>query len=343
MLKLFSSPMKMGVLLIPLCIFLSFLNPTQAEEKTVHVDELTKAADFLAAGQYEQAFPEYLRVAEHTQNPLAQFSLALFFQNGWGRPPDMVAACEWYTKAAEGGIPVAQHQVAECLVHGLHRPADAVEAALWYTKAAEHGHHPSLCSLAQLYMTGTGVIKDPAKALNLCQQSAQLGNRPAQLQLARWYKNGETTIQDIDAAFFWFQQAANQQEPEAQYELGKMLREGLGSPPDVLTAREWFETAASQGYVPAYFPTGDLYFHAQPDPQTNKLTAEDLAKAYLWLSATTRRSQREDELEKSRVWLSQINVIMPESWRPALDAKIAEHLHTYATAQEPPDRLKPKN
>jgi len=132
-----------------------------------------------------------------------------------------------------------------------------------------------------------------------------------------------------------FQQAAKQQAPEAQYQLGIMVREGLGTEPNDAKARAWFELAASQGFVPAYFPTGDLYFHAPPDPHTNKLHANDLAKAYLWLSATTKRSENATDLEKSRMWLSKFNALMPENWKPSLDAKVDEHLDKYATLEEP--------
>ena len=68
----------------------------------------------------------------------------------------------------------------------------------------------------------------------------------------------------------------------------KILRDGLGQPRALPTARHWFETAASQKYQPAYLPTGELYFNGPADPNTGGLSANDLAKTYLWLSAASR-------------------------------------------------------
>jgi hypothetical protein len=288
--------------------------------------ELEAAGAALAAGDYEAAFEEYTRFAEEEGNPLAQFTLALFYQLGWGRPVDPVKACQWHEKAAEARIPAAQHYLGDCLVAGTHRLADPAAAAVWYARAAEDGHAISLCGLAELYIAGNGVPKDPGKGLAYCRQAAEQGLVPAQIRMGKLLLDGDEEIRDPEAAYGWFEVAANRESPEAQHYLGLMTRDGLGRPKDPGAALHWFERAASQGHVPAYLPTGALYFAAPVDPETGLPSAENLAKAYLWLSAIAERSRDPEELAEAAAMLERIRAVMPTTWVPDLDRKLADHL-----------------
>jgi TPR repeat protein len=289
--------------------------------------DFKKAQELLAQGEYDKAFVEYRRFAEEKDNPLAQFTLGLFFQHGWGRAKDPAAACEWFEKAGQADIPAAAHFFAECLAKGVDRPADPGGAAGWYEKAAALGHYMSLCSLAELYMTGTGVPKDPAKGLTLCRQAAEKKVPAAQTRTGLFLLKGDPSIRNMDEAFKWFSVAAQGGIPEAQYYLGIMLRDGVGRPKALETARFWFESAASQGYAPAYFPAGELYFNSPAD--TGTLPAAYLAKAYLWISAAKRRTKDSEALRPINDLLGKISKIMPASWRPELDAKVDAHLAAY--------------
>ncbi len=291
--------------------------------------ELKNAQELLSKGEYDKAFAEYRRFADEQNNPLAQFTLGLFFQYGWGRSVDPVAACGWFEKAARSDIPAAAHFFADCLAKGVDRPTDPAGAAAWYEKAAALGHYISLCSLAELHMTGSGVPKDPARGLTLCRQAAEKKVPAAQVRTGLFLLEGDPSIRNLDEAFKWFSVAAQRGAPEAQYYLGVMLRDGLGRPKAPETARFWFESAASQGYAPAYFPAGELYFYSPVDPDTGNLQAHELAKAYLWLSAASRRTKDHKELKRIEDLLVKILEIMPASWRPDLDAKVNAHLAAY--------------
>jgi TPR repeat protein len=297
--------------------------------------ELREAQQALKEGKYDTAFAAYRVAAEEKNNPLAQFTLALFYQNGWGRKADPVAACQWQEKAAHGAIPAACHYYAECLEKGVHRPADPAAAAAWYEKAVELGHSGSLCSLARLYMTGQGVPKDPAKGLLLCRKATENGLLPAEIQMGRFYLEGPAEIRDPVRAYQWFSAAAQQNAAEAQYYLGVLERDGLDRPKAPEKALFWFESAAAQGYLPAYYPTAELYFTAPVDPETKKLSAENLAKAYLWLSATVQRSENSQEKKNAAEMLSIVRRTMPASWGTALDEKVAQHLAGHS-AKTPP-------
>lgn len=309
-----------------LAVFLSF---NQAMARNDSATELRDAQALLGKGEYGKAFVEYRRFAEERNNPLAQFTLGLFFQNGWERPVDQTAACGWFKRAAEGGIPAACHFWADCLMKGIGCSADPAGAAGWYEKAAAMGHYMSLCSLAELYMSGAGVPKDPARGLALCRQAAEKGAVPAQTRTGLFLLRGDMSVRNLDEAFKWLSLAAQGKDPEAQYYLAVMFRDGLGRPKEPEAARYWFESAASRGYGSAYFPTGELYFYAPPDPKTGKLTARNLAKAYLWLSAATRHTQDPQGREKAEVLLQKVLQLMPASWKPELDAKVDAHLSTH--------------
>jgi uncharacterized protein len=280
----------------------------------------------LASGEYEKAFAGYDAAARNDQNALAQFSLGLFYQNGWGRAIDKIAACQWFEKAARGGIPVAQHLTGICFDEGTHRPADPTAAASWFQKAAQAGHFHSYCHLGNLLMAGRGVPKDPLKALELCRPAAQQGSIPAQLWLGKFYLQGDPSIQDKQEAFRWFSAAAQKQAPEGFYYLGIMMLQDAQEEHIPEKTRQMFEQAAALSYVPAYFQAGKHFFAAELDPETNQLSAEHLAKAYLWISAAIQQSENAEEIIAAQSIRQQILTIMPKTWLAELDQKIAQHL-----------------
>ena len=84
--------------------------------------------------------------------------------------------------------------------------------------------------------------------------------------------------------------------------------------------------------MPAYVQTARLYFESSPDYAVRRPSADDLAKTYMWLSATAERSRDPQELEQTRLMLEQVRAIMPETWAPTLDGRVAEHLSKYPAA-----------
>jgi TPR repeat protein len=315
---------------------LALLLATGCSSSTDISRDVEQAQKLLAAGNYNQAFDEYQRVAKQKDNPLAKHALAMFYDFGWGRPVDRVKACQWYEQAAKGSIPVAADALGRCLTEGRHRDTDYAEAAMWFQKAADLGHHYSLCHLGALYISGQGVARDPAKGLDLCRQSAEQGSVPSMLRLVDFYQD-EEGIRDDAQALRWLSLAASYQSVEAQYRLGVMLRDGRGINKDPVVAREWFEQAASHGYEPAYFETARLYFNAPANPETGLWHENDLAKAYMWLSATLQRTENAEQRKQAGEMMAKVREVMPESWAADLDAKVDTHLHRYAAADTKPD------
>ena len=296
--------------------------------------ELRYAQELLANGEYDQAFDEFMRAAEEKDNPLAKNTIAMFYDLGWGRPTDPVKACQWYEQAAQDDIPVAADALGRCLEQGIHRKPDPAQAAVWYQKAADLGLHYALCHLGDLYISGLGVDGDPARGLALCQKSAEQGSVPAMLRLADYYQT-EDGISNDESALHWLSAAAGYQSAEAEFQLGVMLRDGRGIDRDPIVARSWFEQAASRGYVPAYFETANLYFHAPANPETGLWHENDLAKAYMWLSATLQKAEDVEQREHASEMMEKVREVMPETWTADLDAKVEAHLEQFAATDAP--------
>lgn len=295
-----------------------------SKKGTGESDEMKAAQLALTAGDYEKAYSLYSQAEKEYADPLAQFALGNFFRSGWGRAADPAIACQWYGKSAQGGIPFAQHLYGECLEQGIHQEADTLTAAHWYAEAAKGGHVVSNCNLGWLHMRGAGVDKNPKKALELCSGAA--GSSPvAMIWMGRFYLEGDPSIKNDGQAWLWFKQAAEYRQSEGFYYLGLMLEKGLVEDMPAEAAREMYEEASAKGYIKAYYPTGRLYFEAR-NPETNLPTAEDLAKAYLWLSAAKRVAEDETQLKAAEALLQEVLKIMPETWIKELDEKVGHHL-----------------
>ena len=310
---------KMIKLVVSVFVFL-WIPGLYAQQNTEN--ELSEAQQWLAEGKYHKAYQAFQFFAQEKHNYLAKFTLALFYQYGWGVKQNEIIACQWHKEAATGGIPAANHFYAHCLQEGIHQSADFEAAIHWYQQAANLGHTISLCAIADLIMQGRGIEKNPQKALTYCQRAASAGSIPAQLKMGEFYLNGEEAIRDPQQAAVWFGYAAEKNSLEAYYHLGII---NLNDFNDQTLALYWLEMAASQGYLPAYYQTARLYFNAPLSEETGMPVAENLAKSYLWLSATKQQSKNEAELQNAANMLKKIELVMPESWKEDLDQKISQH------------------
>jgi len=290
---------------------------------------LGPAQEALAAGNYDAAYTQYLHFAEDEDNPLAQFSVGMFYQSGWGRPVNAAKACRWFAKAAEGNIPTALFAHADCLRYGKDGAVLPAEAAIYYQKAADAGLPTALCSLAELYMAGEGVPHDPVKAITLCTSVARQGYPAAINRAGLLYLEGDESIRDNEKALQWFVAGANANDPEAMYNLGRMMRLQLVADTSREDARQWFEKAAAQGYAPAYFQTAELYYLAKGQGENATITEDDLAKLYMWLQVTLQSSADQAERDDAGEMLEQVLLVMPVAWQPTLDQRVAEHLQKF--------------
>lgn len=305
-------------------IFLTAVPTAYAAKPKDQAPELLPAQQALSKGDYARAYAGFSRYAKH--NPLAQFNLGLIYKHGWGRHADPLQACHWFEQAAQHHVPAAQQFYGDCLVQGIGHAVDYAAAIDWYQKAADGGDLIALCSAADLIIKGQGATKDVARGIQLCSQVAQANSPPAMLILGNYFREGIVVEQDLKAARYWYQQASDLGDIEAKYHLGVMMSEGQGGEPDLNMALTQLETAGSAGYAPAYLPTAILYANAQVDPKTGVLAPEHLAKIYMWNSAAkATSSDPQQQTEIARIE-KLVLTVMPPTWKPDLDKRVAEHL-----------------
>jgi TPR repeat protein len=289
---------------------------------------LRPAYALLDKGDYARAYAAFLRAG--AKNPLAQFSLGLFHQNGWGRPTDLDAACAWFAKAARGKIPTALHAAGDCLMHTPDAPGNAAAALAHYQAAAANGHLISLCAAGEFYIRGRYVARDVARGLDMCGQAAMANSPPAMLRLANYLRDDADVPHDLPGARHWYQLAAERQVVEARYKLAIMQAQGDGGATDIDAALAAMEELAAAGYAPAYLPTATLYAHLPPEADTGAPSAVHLAKMYLWTGAAKARLSDPALLNQAEQLQAQVLAVMPPQWRTDLDTKLAVHLAKFA-------------
>jgi len=310
---------------------------SSAQQKHDYSKELRDAQELLSNGNYKESYQLYYKYAKENKNPLAEFTMALFYKYGWGRPVNKIISCSWHHKAAKSNIPAAQHFYADCLREGYPKKRSPAQAAQWYKRAADNGHIISLCSLAELYIKGEGLVKDTQRGLALCKQAASSGISEAMLRVAKFHLLDIPKLKNEEEAKYYLLQAAKRKNIKAMVILARIHRDGIdGKHIDHIKARQLFEFASSLGDRTSYYQTGKLYFNSELDSLTNSLPEDMLAKAYLWLSAAEKGARDLKEKEQAKKILKNVLVLMPVSWKEGLDEKVLEHFRYYPVN---PDKL----
>jgi TPR repeat protein len=305
----------------------------RAERPRDYAKELGPAYARLDQRDYARAYPLFQRRA--ATNPLAQFTLGLFHQNGWGRPVDHDVACAWFAKAALRRIPSAQHLHGDCLMRTPDAPGNAEAALASYLDAAKGSHYISLCSAAELLIHGRGMPRDVPRGLALCTQGAQSNAPPAMLRLALFLSDDADVPPNLPLARGWFERAAKAGIADARFRLAIMQSQGDGGEVDRDAALLGMESLAAEGYVPAYLPTAVMYANQPAQADTGALSAEHLAKAYLWACAAKASLRDPARLAPTEQLLASVLAIMPPEWRPELDRKVDAHLAKFAATTSP--------
>ena len=298
-----------AVLLSPLTLAVAANNTLEIAQKS------------LKKGDFKHAYSLYMASAQ-AGDGLSEFTIGLFYRNGWGRTENPQQACAWFSKAAQQNIPAAQQFLAQCYEKGIHAKQDLQQAVYWYQLSANNGIHSSYCSIGDLYIAGKIKEKTISEGVALCKQAASHGVYTAAWQVGKLYFEGAMVKQDLQQAQQYLTQAANKL-PEAAYLLGQTLEiTSLQQPDDLKSARYWYESAASKGLIVAYYPTAKLYYE-------DDSSAAPQAKAYLWLKATIARSDNLKIIENSQAMLADLLQKIPPNWHASLDKKLTSHLNQF--------------
>ena len=297
---------------------------------------LQVAETLLQAGDYAAARPAYEAQAQRG-NGLAQFTLGLFYQLGWGVTVSPRQSCNWFKLAAENQIPAAQEQLGYCYLNDHFASAEQALALRWFEQAYQAGVISAGCAMGKLLVEGRYVAAAPHKGLLLCQQAAQAGATAAQLQLAKWLLEGLVLQQDAGQAMLWFELAANNNSAEAAYYLARFYDTGTVVAKDPGRALVWYDSAAKAGFVDAYLPVAALSFaqyqsalQQAPADTASTPAATLLAQAYVWAyAAATQLPPQHASYSDATALLKQISLLTPASWQEALRVKTLQHLQGF--------------
>lgn len=309
--------------LVYLILFIFLKPPAFANGTDDWAGPLHNAQTLLTKQKYRAALVAFKEQA-NLENGLAQFTVALFYDLGWGMTPQRPIACQWYQKAAQNNMPGAMQALGQCFLDGQGVEQNKMLAYQWFLKAYEHGIAEGACHAGELLLSGDGVDLDVISGQRLCFEAAQQGAVSAQKKLAQWYFYGQYFPQDYQQAFNWLQRVASIKAPSSAYLLAQFYDQGIGMDVDESQALRWYEIAASGKYKKAYIPTALLYW--QKFTQAKKNKKQLLAKSYLWAKISSISSELAEDQNLSKQLLEQVLLQMPVSWQNSLDTKITDHL-----------------
>jgi len=112
--------------------------PTSPESVKPVTAYTSEAFEYYNQENYEKALNLFQYAAEQG-DAVAQFYLALMYNNGHGVQQDYQQAVQWYRKAAEQGDVVAQFEMGVKYAEGLGVQQDDQQAVQWFRRAADQG------------------------------------------------------------------------------------------------------------------------------------------------------------------------------------------------------------
>lgn len=152
-------------------------------------------------------------------------------------------------KAAEQGDVIAQYNLAVSYQEGKGVVQCYAMAAKWYGKAVEQGYQPAYCPLAQIYNYGMGGLSDIPRAVKILTEAAdEFDDAEAMYELSSIYKRGRGVEKDPEKGMEWMIKSAQNGYSIALTSMGECFLHGLdGMPQDVNQAIQCFQAAAQQG------------------------------------------------------------------------------------------------
>jgi hypothetical protein len=159
-----------------------------------------------------------LRAAARTDDPRAQYALALAYKMGRGIPADPAQSLLWLRRSAQGGLAVAARSLGIAYEEGNGVEKDPAEAARWYTRAALNGDLQAMHNLAYFFTQGVGGMpRDGRQAAHWFRKAAERGLVASQINLAILTSQGEQWGLEtkISEAYFWSGVAAKHEDKQA--------------------------------------------------------------------------------------------------------------------------------
>ena len=135
-----------------------------------------------------------------SQQALAQYWIALMYEQGSGVEKSHEKALQFLQLSANNGNYSAQYELANLYNGGLGgMQADKARACDLYEKAAAQGHPKAMHNTGYCYQTGSGGKKDEQKAIMFYTRAAEVGEVRSQRNLGLLYAQ----LGKADEAYFW--------------------------------------------------------------------------------------------------------------------------------------------
>lgn len=221
---------------------------------------------------------EQIRVYAETGDPVSQYKMWLFNDEGTLIPKNQQMALAWLTLSAEQGYPPAMYRLGRY----CHDKGKNQEAFLWFLKAALLGNTDAQVCTAICYRSNTGTFTNDKIAQQWMIKAAHQGNAQAQYDVAVGYQSGKGGSElNIDKAIYWYSKSAEQNYPDACTTLGECYLKGIGVEKNPQKARELYLKAAKQNDSLAMCNLGILYYQGifgKVNPQEAAKWFEQAAK-----------------------------------------------------------------
>ncbi len=170
---------------------------------------------------------EWYEKAIEQEQPYALFNMALMYANSSQYiAQDIEKAHELFLRSAIAGVDLAQYEVALMFEQGAGCVQNYSEAAFWYEEAAKRGHMEAFNNLGVLYKEGRGVEQNFQRAFVCFSRAAESGLSAAQYNLGMLYDRGEGVEQDHDKALEWCRKAAFQGHAKAREIISGLQEQG---------------------------------------------------------------------------------------------------------------------
>ncbi len=170
---------------------------------------------------------EWYEKAITQEQPYALFNMALMYANSSELiEQDIEKAHELFLRAAVAGVDLAQYEVALMFEQGAGCTQNYSEAAFWYEEAAKRGHMEAFNNLGVLYKEGRGVHQNFQRAFVCFSRAAEKGLPAAQYNLGLLYDRGEGVEEDHEKALEWCRKAAFQGHAKAKQIIAGLQEQG---------------------------------------------------------------------------------------------------------------------
>ncbi|CAB4430208.1 unnamed protein product [Rhizophagus irregularis] len=194
----------------------------------------------------QKAFKLYQKAAE-LKNNLAQFDLALMYEDGEGVEKNYDKTFELSKDLTERKFSSGINLLGYCYYNGIGTEVNKQKAFELYNKAANLGNNRAQCNLALMYKN-ENFLKNDNKVFELSKKCS-VGKHSGGINLLGYcYDNGIGTDIDTQKAFELYQEAANLGNKVAQHNLANMYEYGEGVEKNTNKAIYWYKKSAEQGY-----------------------------------------------------------------------------------------------